>query len=215
MGGTTLYDFTIVNIAGSYAADRMRIVFEPQVILPVTFTAVSALQKGKDISVEWKVDNQSNMKQYEVEKSADGNNFSKAATVQATHTSTEDYSWIDKEPLGTNNYYRVRSIDINGKTGYTSVVKVQTGGVARKGISIFPNPIVNGSVNLRLTNQPEGIYQVRVVNQLGKPVLTQQITHNEGSSFETIQLPNNIAHGVYQVEVTTPGNETKVIKVIY
>jgi len=215
MAGTTDYNFTVINIPGAYAADRFKIVFEPTSALAVTINSIKAYHRAKDIVVEWKVDNQSNMKQYEVEKSTDGNNFSKAATVQATHTSTEDYSWIDKEPLGTNNYYRVRSIDINGKTGYTSVVKVQTGGVARKGISIFPNPIVNGSVNLRLTNQPEGIYQVRVVNQLGKPVLTQQITHNEGSSFETIQLPNNIAHGVYQVEVTTPGNETKVIKVIY
>ena len=122
---------------------------------------------------------------------------------------------MDANPVDGYNYYRVKSVDQNGKTSYTQIVKVQQSGTINRDITVFPNPIVNGTINLQLTNQPEGVYHVRVINQLGKPVLVQQIIHNEGSSSEAIQLDGNLAHGVYQVEVSGPDNNVKVIKVLY
>ena len=93
MEGTTVYNFTIINVPGSYAADRFYIEFQTLNLLPVTFTSVKASQKSKDISVDWKVENQSNMKQYEVEKSTDGNNFSKAGNVHANNLEAAVYNW--------------------------------------------------------------------------------------------------------------------------
>ena len=49
--------------------DRFRIVFAPSVVLPVTFTSVKAYRQDKNINVEWRVENEMNIKQYEVEKS--------------------------------------------------------------------------------------------------------------------------------------------------
>lgn len=212
--GTTAYDYTIVNIPGSYAADRMKIIYQQQKVLPVTFTSISATQKGKDIAVEWKVENESNMKQYEVEKSIDGNNFSKAATLAANNKGTETFSWLDVATVTGYNYYRIRSVDINGKTAYTQIVKVQLGGITKQEISIFPNPIVNAVINLQLTNQAKGIYHVRVMNQVGQPVLFKEINHSEGSSTETFQLNKNLARGMYQVEITNPAGEVKSVKII-
>ncbi len=50
--GSTLVDFTIKNIAGSYASDRFRIVFDVSQALPVTFTSVKAYEQGSNINVE-------------------------------------------------------------------------------------------------------------------------------------------------------------------
>jgi Secretion system C-terminal sorting domain len=215
MSGVTDYNFAMVNIPGAYAADRFRIVFQPTHALAVTITSLTASQKGKTIAVEWKVDNQPNIKEYEIEKSADGNNFSNVATVQANSNATTSYSWTDVNPVAGYNYYRVKSVAINGKTSYTQIVKVQADGALNRDITVFPNPIVNGTINLQLTNQPEGVYHVRVINQLGQAVLYKQVIHNEGSSSEAIQLDSNLAHGVYQVEVSSPANDVKVIKVLY
>ncbi len=215
MSGVTDYNFAMVNIPGAYAADRFRIVFQPTHALAVTITSLTASQKGKNIAVEWKVDNQTNIKEYEIEKSADGNNFSNVATIQANSNATTSYSWTDVNPVAGYNYYRVKSVDINGKTSYTQIVKVQPDGTLNRDITVFPNPIVNGTINLQLTNQPEGVYHVRVINQLGQAVLYKQVTHNEGSSSEAIQLSSNLAHGVYQVEVSSPANDVKIIKVLY
>ncbi len=57
--------------------------------------------------VEWKVENESNMKQYEVEKSVDGNKFTKAATIEAINGRANDYNWLDQHVSAGYNYYRI------------------------------------------------------------------------------------------------------------
>lgn len=213
--GITTYDFDIVNLPGSYAADRFSIVFKPVAVLPVTFTSVSATQNGNNVAVEWKVENEINMKQYEVEKSTDGNNFLKVATVAANNRSSESFTWEDEAVVAGNNYYRIRSLDANGKTEYTKVVKVQMGTTVMHDISVFPNPISNGTINLQLTNQAAGNYRVRIINQSGQQVLVKQISLNGGNSTKTFHLDKSVARGFYQVEVVSPGGNTKTIRIIY
>ena len=215
MEGITTYDFTIVNIPAAYASDRFRIEFEPLHALPVTVTSVKANQKGKDISVEWKVENESNMMQYDVERSVDGIRFSKIGAVEAANNVTGTYSLADNSPATGYNYYRIRGIDINGKSTYTQIVKVSVDAIAKSGIAIYPNPVVSGIINLQLTNQPEGIYYVSVTNQIGQPVLSKKIKHNDGNSSESIQLNKSLPHGTYQVEVTKTNGDVEVIKIIY
>jgi hypothetical protein len=215
MEGITTYDFTIVNIPAAYATDRFRIEFEPLHALPVTVTSVKANQKGKDISVEWQVENESNMMQYDVERSVDGIRFSKIGAVEAANKVTGTYSLADNSPATGYNYYRIRSIDINGKSTYTQIVKVSVDAIAKSGIAIYPNPVVSGIINLQLTNQPEGIYYVSVTNQIGQPVLSKKIKHNDGNNSESIQLNKTLPHGTYQVEVTKTNGDVEVIKIIY
>ena len=83
LNGSTTIDFSIVNIPGSYSSDRFRIVFTPSFVMPLRITSVKAYQKDKNIAVEWKVENESNMKEYNVEKSVDGNHYNTVNTVAA------------------------------------------------------------------------------------------------------------------------------------
>ena len=62
---TTNYDFTIDANAGSIAEKRFRIVFKPITILPVSVTNLKATLQSKQIAVEWMVENQININQYE------------------------------------------------------------------------------------------------------------------------------------------------------
>ncbi len=63
------------------------IVFSKAKVLPLTFTNVKAYQQVTDISVEWKVYNESKVKQYEVEKSAGGNNYVNESMPPAKNSS--------------------------------------------------------------------------------------------------------------------------------
>jgi hypothetical protein len=63
------------------------------------------------------VENEINIKHYEVEKSTNGTSFTKLNTTVATganRTSTT-YGWLDANPLTGNNFYRIRSIGNDGK----------------------------------------------------------------------------------------------------
>jgi hypothetical protein len=79
------------------------------------------------------------------------------------------------------------------------------------GISVFPNPVTNGNVNLRFNNLPAGVYTIRVFNSLGQAVINKQVTHTAGSSVETLRVTGK---GMYQVEVTKPDNSKFSGKII-
>ena len=214
--GTTDVDFSVTSIAASYAANRFMIVFSQLSTLPVTFTSVKAYNKDKNINVQWTVDNEMNMKQYETEKSTDGSQFTNlsitAATANGGHSA--NYLVTDTHPVQGYNYYRIKSVDINGKAAYSSIVKVMMGSDKQE-ISVYPNPVVNGIINLHFTNQPAGNYNIRLLNKSGQVIINQEINHAEGTGTENIQLEKRAPHGIYQLEVTKPEGIQININVIY
>jgi hypothetical protein len=213
LNGSTVADFYIVNIPGSYASGRFRVVFKQLTTLPVAFTSIKAYEVNKDITVEWKAQNESNLEQYDVEKSVDGNHYV-TNTVAVSNTAVSNYNWLDVNPSQGYNYYRVVSTDKNGKTMYSTVVKVYMGKV-KQSISIYPNPVTDGTINLRLTNEPGGTYGLKFLNKLGQVIISKEVNHAEGSSIETIQLDKYASRETYQLEVTNPNGNIINIEVIY
>ena len=216
MTGSTDVNFTVANVTGSNAANRFMIVFEPLKALPVTFTSIKAYKQDKNINVEWRVDNEMNMKQYEVEKSTNGTQFSSIAVKAATANNggSAVYVIADANPVEGFNYYRVKSVDVNGKLSYTNVVKVLVGSM-KQDITIYPNPITDGMIHLQLMNMPEGKYNIRLLNKLGQLIVQKQITHAGGNATELIKWDYNLAHGMYQLEVTKPDGTVKDLNVMY
>ena len=213
--GTTNFDFT-VGATGSNAATRFRIVFAPTEALPITFTSIKAFLQDQNIDVQWRTENEVNVKNYIVEKSVDGSNFSSIATTPATgnNAASAVYVVADTKPAEGYNYYRVTSVDINGKTSTTNVVKVFVGAVAHN-IIISPNPITDGMIHLQLLNQPAGKYNIRLMNNLGQIIVEKQITHAGGNATELIKWNYNLAHGMYKLEVIQPDGSIKLINVMY
>jgi hypothetical protein len=214
MDGVTFYDFSVENNSGSKDPGRFYIVFSQTVQLPFTITSVKAVSENENIVVDWQVSNEKNMKQYEVERSVDGVNFIKESTITANNTGKSAYSWIDENVLPGNYYYKIRCINVEGKTDYSQIVKV-TIGDGKSSITIYPNPITNGIINLRLNNLPAGKYDIRLMNQLGQVILRKQIERMFGSSTESIKWNYNLAHGIYRLEVIKPDGTVKEIKVMY
>ena len=214
--GITNVNYAVTNVAGSYAANRFMVVFKTSIVLPVTFVSLTAVQKGSDIVVEWKVENERNVNYYEVEKSFDGINFTGIAGKSPTSVNggTAVYVFRDTDPVNGYNYYRIKSVDVNGATAYTNIVKVPVSNL-KSDIAIYPNPITDGLIHLQLINQPKGTYGIRLFNKLGQLIVQKQINHPEGSSTELITWNYNLAHGVYQLEVTKPDGSVKNLNILY
>lgn len=98
--GSTIINFSVVNAAGSFATNRFMIVFSDLETLPVTLTSLKAYLQGNGINVAWKVESERNIKEYEVEKSLDGNTFSSitinSATANGGHAAS--YEITDEKP---------------------------------------------------------------------------------------------------------------------
>ncbi|MFT3678920.1 MAG: hypothetical protein QM791_01530 [Ferruginibacter sp.] len=214
MNGKTTYDFTIGSDAVSAAPDRFRIVFKSISVVPVTFSNIKAAEQGKNIAVEWKVENEVNIVKYDIEKSTDGRTFVKIGQVPAKGGNSV-YTWADEDPLSGNNFYRVRAYENNDKVLLSKVVNVDISRVAgSSNFTIYPNPIKDGTIGLKMKNVSAGLYSVKLINQLGQVIEKTSINHSGGNGSQAFRLPQNPGEGVYQLEIISPDNKTTVLKML-
>ena len=214
MNGITNISFDVTSAAASKAANRFKIVFATaeKVALPVTFVKVEAVNEGPQVNVKWKVANEINLSKYVVMKSTDGNNFTDLTDVPANGGT--DYFALDKNPVSGYNYYRIRSVDRDGAQAYSEIAKVWMSN-NKPLLSVFPNPVVNGIVNLRFENMPSGKYLIRLLNPSGQVILNNSLNFAGGNYNEKIPWNYQMAHGSYQLEITRPDGSVKTIIVMY
>jgi hypothetical protein len=214
---TTRVNFSVINDAASYAANRFRLVFRALAPLPVSFVDVRADKQGQNVKVTWKVEQELNISRYEIEKSTDGRLFNFAGSVQANGNGSisTTYSWLDAQAVKGNNFYRVRSIGNTGETKLSSVVKVNFA-EERPEYAVFPNPVKADRVlKLSMKNAPAGDYMVNMINDAGQTLMNKRLNHPGGDNVFTITLNKQMAHGTYLLELLDINNRKTTFKVIY
>ena len=146
-----------------------------------------------------------NMERYEVERSANGQQFLKAGSVQAkgNNSIVLNYGWFDANPLNGVNYYRIRSVEKTGQVSYSAVVKVNIS-TGRSEIIFYPNPVIGNVIRLQLNYLKPGNYTISLTNTMGQQVFKKLILHNGGSAFQTIPI-NNLPGGIYQLNIAGGG----------
>jgi hypothetical protein len=174
------------------------------VILPVTLTSLTAYQKGQDVDVEWKTQEEQGVQRYDVERSADATLFAQIGKVTATGLS--DYIFTDLHPLTGNNFYRLNIVDIDGNSRSSPIVSVNItpGG---QSISLYPNPWVNHAATLEFSNMLAGQYQVGVFTATGRQVYSLRISYTGGSLGQTLLLPAAFVPGIYNLQVRNPAGQ--------
>ncbi|HWH63243.1 MAG TPA: hypothetical protein VNS50_08215, partial [Ginsengibacter sp.] len=214
---TTRVSFFTDGTTGSTAFNRFRVVFDAaEGILPVTFTNVNAYTKNWEIAVEWQVENETGIKYYEVEKSTDETYFTSVVEVTAKNTAQDSkYTWTDVQPSTGYNYYRVKSVDNSGAIRYSKVVKILMTKLAQ-GIHVYPNPLVNNTIQLEFVSMPAGKYEIQLINKLGQVIESKEIQHTgNGSGTEAVPIKAFAPHGVYRLEIIKPGGDKINSSIIY
>jgi len=208
---TTTLGFTVDANAAS-TGNRFRIVFRTSAPLPVTFNNIRAYQRGSGVMVEWNVSAENNIRHYEVERSSDGRSFSKLGTVNAkgNNNSSAEYNYTDASPL-TTNYYRIKSVGVNGEEKYSAIVRVNLGKGAEV-FTVYPNPVKGDQLSVQLSSLEKGRYMVRMINAGGQVMMQQQLVHGGGSATEQVTIPPGVSRGIYRIELR--GANIQVTKTI-
>ncbi len=215
LAGTTIYNFNVINVPGSWNPNRFRIVFKAAEVLPVTFNSINAFKLEDNIEVEWHASNEINIRQYDLEKSVNGQQFTRAVIVAPTqnNNSASVYNWLDEKPFKGNNFYRIKSVSDNGRIQYSSIVKVFIDN-DKKGIIVPASQPDNGVINFTFVNMPAGDYKVRLLTSLGQLLAAKKIEHKQGTSTENIQLISNAAKDIYMLEIIQPDNKRRTYKIL-
>ncbi|MEO7444210.1 MAG: hypothetical protein ABIT96_04800 [Ferruginibacter sp.] len=206
LSDATQVAFTVDNTPGSSAADRFMIVFNEAVVVPVTFTGISANRKTDGtIAVEWKSENEINIQSYELQHSDDSRNFTNLTSkAPANYNLTVGtYNYIDVTPGNGNNYYRVKAISENGSFQYSAVVKVSPAKMYPQ-VQVYPNPVSDKKMNVQFTNQEKGVYNLQVTNEQGQIILSTAVQVNADVSTNTVMLPSTITTGHYNLLIIKP-----------
>jgi glucose/arabinose dehydrogenase len=146
--------------------------------LPVTLLNLYATPGNGAVAVTWRTSYELNIKQFEVEYSEDGMTFKTAGTVPAVNSSTGNaYSFrhVSTTEFKDKLYYRLRTVDVDGKYEYSNIVSVLI--TDKMTNYINPTVISNGVVTLYLNNT---FRQIEVVSMDGRVLMRQQLSGRTG-----------------------------------
>jgi uncharacterized protein YegP (UPF0339 family) len=116
------------------------------------------------------------------------------------NTGDGDYGFFDANPLAGTSYYRIKNNDLDGRSAYSIVIRVNRNKTIH-GLSLYPNPVLNRIVSLQGSDLGRGKYKISLFAANGQEIFKQQITHNGGTISQTIELPATISKGVYMFTV--------------
>jgi hypothetical protein len=160
--------------------------------LSVRLAAISATNAGSRNRVNWTTAQEVKGDYFVVERSADGENFSALATVNAKGQAAT-YTYWDETPLPGLNHYRLKMMDASGSVSYSKVVTA-TVRTATFTVEAYPNPVsevltvkVYGSTGTNAT--------ATITDVTGKVVKTVSVVNNEA----TVDM-SGMAKGMYLVK---------------
>lgn len=168
-------------------------------LLPVNIAAFTAKLNNNKVALNWAVGSENNVNRYEVERSSNGIDFVKVATVLANGSS--NYTAVDASPSLGINYYRLRGVDNDGTiSSFNELRTVKVTSLEAKEAIIYPNPLVGNTINVNLAGYAAGTYQYKLADVSGK-VVQQGSFVNTGASSNIIVLSGTLAKGVYLLQV--------------
>ena len=178
-----------------------RVIVTVNTVLPVKLSNIKAFEKQTGVQIEWTAYSEENLSKYQIERSVNGSLFTAIGEVTARNSLTETkYDFFDSNPLQGVNFYRLKSIDIDAKYGFSNIVKINLDKRV-KDVTIYPNPVIGGYVSFQSADLAKGNYSVKVFNTAGQQVYKQRFTHSGGAIGQTIHLPAGIKSGMYSMQL--------------
>jgi hypothetical protein len=189
IGGTGYFGFQTMNngtLPQLTGAQFDAFYYQFEGLLPVTFTSFYAIKDNDKARLNWQVTAEDKVDGYEVERSANGVQFSKLGSVKAN--GGPGYDFTDEKILPGPNFYRIKNVDIDGKFAYTHIVSIN----GKKGqfIKLFPIP---SRTDLYIHHH-EAIKGAQL-----------KITSIDGRIVRVIRVPPNASQTIFKLSTIQPG----------
>lgn len=170
--------------------------------LPVRWLSVKGQVMDNGFArISWQVAEQQ-VRNYQVEKSADGVRYAVVGELVSQGDGTHQYSFTDKQLLSATGWFRIRQIDLDGRATHSSVIRLMASSNGR--ISLYPNPaqdLATVTVGNQLLHTRASLYDLH-----GKQLQSMIIT----STAFTISLKDYPA-GIYLLK-TSDGQVARIVK---
>jgi hypothetical protein len=172
--------------------------------LPVTWINVEGhLNDRRQSTLNFTV-NEDNVVGYTVEKSTDGNNFSKIGSLESKGNGTHSYVYTEPTTLHQTAWYRILQTDLDGRSGYSAVVRL-TDEKARLSAIVYPVPS-RGNATLQITGDELLHTKAILVDMKGHQVRSFLI-----NDYNTPVNLQNLPGGMYLLQLAN-GSNLKIVQ---
>ena len=219
--GTVMFGFygesTITgNGDNDVFVDNMEVLLRP---VPVTLSSFKGEKQGSKNLLTWTTASEQNNKGYELQRSANGENFSTIAfvssrAVNGNSNAALSYYYSDEKPFSGNNYYRLKQLDFDGKSTLSNVVLIKGAGTNSIVLSsVYPNPARN-QLNVILSAPTNDRVSLVVTDVAGKVVMQQATQLQSGDNYLKLNV-SGLLSGTYMIKaVCNNGCQTAVSKFV-
>jgi hypothetical protein len=178
-----------------------------QAPLPVTLTKFSVSKSGNDALLSWTTVTEINNDHFEIERSADGIYFTTIGTVAGSGNSSQlrNYQFTDQleESSATIIYYRLKQVDIDGKSAYSKIVALRLNNLVIKNYSVYPNPFTS-DLKIQISSQKESGVLVQIHNAAGQLEITQKANLQSGDNIIIVQNLGALSPGLHLMKIVSP-----------
>ncbi|MFZ1731823.1 MAG: T9SS type A sorting domain-containing protein [Bacteroidota bacterium] len=177
-------------------------------VLPVELTSFSAHLKSNVVELRWNTATEKNNYGFEIERSIDGKNWSMVASVEGFGNSNSPKSYSHNDAVdGLNGTvsYRLKQVDRDGTTDYSSTVMVKIADAAIVSITdAYPNPF-NPTTIVNFTLIETANVRLALYDITGREVKTiiDNAPLSAGTHSQTINA-DGLPSGRYMVVLQTP-----------
>lgn len=120
-------------------------------------------------------------------------------SLKATKIETKDKVYNTSD-LANGNLAMEK--EANAKASAVSAAQLLRRDIIRNdNISVFPNPVTDGSFRLYFDNQRQGKYEIQLVDLTGRVVNSQPISIGAKAQVEEMFVSSKLARGMYMVKV--------------
>jgi hypothetical protein len=169
-------------------------------VLPLTLVSFNASKKDNYVSIDWKTEKEINISHFIVERSEDGHSFYPVGRANGRNNgNAELYQTIDNKPIQTIAYYRLRTLDFDGKESLSRIVTIVNGQGNNK-LLLVGNPVRN-KITLLATGILTGEFNYQITLMNGQLVQSGKVSILNGGYYD-ISLNNNLNPGTYSLKVT-------------
>lgn len=177
-------------------------------VMPIKLISFTGVVDKNQVILNWVTASEVGFDHFEIERASDDLVFEKITQVMGTGYNTNDehpYSFTDSSPVIGKNYYRLKSVDLDGSYEYSNVVvsTIETS----KSVSVYPNPSNGDFVNVASNFELSENTKVMIFTYEGALVQQNQVTERDSR----IDFVNHLASGIYILKYTS-GSYSQTIR---
>jgi hypothetical protein len=178
--------------------------------LPVNLVLFNASCDNGNVNLLWKTAGEVNSRNFTIERSTNGTDWTALITVPAAGQSSVEQSYSFRDQTGTGTgFYRIVQQDLDGRKMYSSIIKSVCGRAAS--FSVYPNPVDDRAI-LDISLDQSARLDLSIVDAKGVVVKQQQHLLPQGTSQVSLNM-SGLAQGAYTLYARWNG-EVKTVKLV-